>query len=66
MANKRLRAKTAAETEFAQHKVPVFEQSVDLPATADAGDTARHELQRAMRQKRKGDIKTANFLKGIR
>nr|POF12859.1 54s ribosomal protein l37, mitochondrial [Quercus suber] len=53
-------------------KIPIYEQSVDLPAgdgglqaSLDAG-VARRELTRAMRQKRKAAIKEDNFLRSMR
>lgn len=41
--------------------VPIYEQSVDLPAEGPA----REELTKGMREKRRKDIKEANFLKGM-
>nr|POF26207.1 54s ribosomal protein l37, mitochondrial [Quercus suber] len=53
-------------------KVPLYEQSVDLPTgeggledSLEAG-AARRELTRAMRQKRKAAIKEDNFLRSMR
>jgi hypothetical protein len=50
-------------------KVPIYEQSVDLP-TGDGtvegaieAATARKELTKAMREKRRSAIKETNFLK---
>ena len=52
--------------------MPLYEQSVDLPAgdgsvrgALKAGE-AREELTRKMREKRRGSIKEENFLKGMR
>lgn len=56
--------------------VPVQEQSIDLPAgeVGEGGDAvkasieagaARTEITRALRRKRRADIKEANFLKGV-
>lgn len=53
-------------------KIPLYEQSVDLPA-GDGGveasvqaAEARRELTKAMRQKRKAVIKEDNFLRSMR
>lgn len=52
-------------------KVPVYEQSVDLPAgdgTAKGSleaDRVREDLTKAMRAKRRKQIKEANFLKAM-
>ena len=45
-----------------EEQTPVYEQSVDLPPEEDA----RVGLNRAMREKRRKDIKTSNFLRGMR
>jgi large subunit ribosomal protein L54 len=51
------------------HKVPIYEQSVDLPTgdgtpeSAMAAAQARKELTKAMREKRRSVIKESNFLK---
>ena len=52
-------------------KIPVYEQTIDLPAgdgslqgAAQAAD-AREELTKAMRNKRRASIKEANFLKAM-
>jgi large subunit ribosomal protein L54 len=50
-------------------KVPVYEQSIDMPAGdgtvegAMSAEAARGELTKAMRQKRRATIKETNFLK---
>jgi large subunit ribosomal protein L54 len=52
-------------------KVPIYEQTVDLPAGdgslagAVEAANARDELTKAMRNKRKAIIKEANFLKAM-
>lgn len=52
-------------------KVPIYEQTVDLPAgdgTAEGAmqaANAREELTKAMRTKRRATIKEANFLKAM-
>ncbi|KAF2397571.1 hypothetical protein EJ06DRAFT_584491 [Trichodelitschia bisporula] len=55
--------------EVADTKVPIYEQSIDLPtgdgtleATIEA-EQARKELTKAMRTKRRSEIKEKNFLK---
>ena len=52
-------------------KIPLYEQTVDLPAgdgtvegAAKASD-ARGELTKAMRDKRRAQIKERNFLKAM-
>lgn len=44
-----------------EQQVPIYEQSIDLPLE----EGARMELSKAMREKRRKDIKEANFLKGM-
>jgi len=73
---KRLKAKKARKQallnpESMVPKVPLHEQSIDLPAgdgtvegALDAAK-ARHELTKAMRGKRRASIKEANFLKAM-
>lgn len=52
-------------------KVPLYEQTVDLPAGdgslegAVKAQEARGELTKAMRNKRRADIKEKNFLKAM-
>jgi len=52
-------------------KVPLYEQTVDLPAgdgslaAAVQASSAREELTKAMRNKRRASIKEANFLKAM-
>jgi large subunit ribosomal protein L54 len=52
-------------------KVPLYAQTIDLPAgdgtvkgAVEAGQ-ARGEVTKAMREKRRGNIKEANFLKAM-
>ena len=59
-ANKRAR-KMAMERGTVEKSVPIYEQSVDL----EADEGKRRELTRAMREKRRRDIKESNFLKGM-
>ena len=57
---------------YEEKKVPLYEQTVDLPTSdgtlegAANAEAAQKELQRAMRKKRKADIKEANFLRTMR
>jgi large subunit ribosomal protein L54 len=52
-------------------KVPIYEQTIDLPAGdgslqgAVKAAEARDELTKAMRDKRRATIKEANFLKAM-
>lgn len=52
-------------------KIPLYEQTIDLPAGDGSLDGnvqaagARGELTKAMRTKRRGAIKEANFLKAM-
>ena len=71
-AAKALRKQQLLHPEALAPKVPIYEQSVDLPAgdgsvkgAMQAGE-ARAELTRKMREKRRGSIKEENFLKGMR
>lgn len=54
-------------------KVPLEQQSVDLPRNEEGtvtgaveADRSREEITKRLRQKRRGDIKESNFLKGMR
>lgn len=55
-----------------QPKVPLYEQSIDLPhgdgtlSSATEAAQARRDLTKAMRAKRRAKIKEDNFLKGMR
>jgi large subunit ribosomal protein L54 len=69
VAAKRLRKEQAMNPELLAPKVPLYEQTIDLP-TGDGGlegavqaAGAREELTKAMRDKRRAGIKEANFLK---
>ncbi|KAF2750628.1 hypothetical protein M011DRAFT_436948 [Sporormia fimetaria CBS 119925] len=71
LAAKRLRAAQLANPELLVPKIPIYEQTVDLPAgdgsvegAVKAAD-ARGELTKAMREKRRANIKEANFLKAM-
>jgi large subunit ribosomal protein L54 len=52
-------------------KIPITEQTIDLPVgdgsleTAVRAAQARDELTKAMREKRRAGIKEANFLKAM-
>lgn len=72
IAAKKMRKQAVLHPESLAPKIPIQEQSIDLPA----GDGtvrgalealgAREEITRAMRDKRRIKIKEANFLKGMR
>ncbi|KAG9197182.1 hypothetical protein G6514_002205 [Epicoccum nigrum] len=71
VAAKRLRKEQALNPELLAPKVPLYEQTIDLPA-GDGGlegavqaAGARGELNKAMRDKRRAGIKEANFLKAM-
>lgn len=71
LAAKRLRKEQAANPGLLVPKVPVYEQTIDLPSsdgtpegTAQAA-AARDGLTKAMRGKRRADIKEKNFLKAM-
>lgn len=69
IAAKALRKQQLLNPESLVPKVPLYEQTIDLPsgdgslnAAKEAGQ-ARQELTKAMREKRRSKIKEANFLK---
>ncbi|KAH7076448.1 mitochondrial ribosomal protein L37-domain-containing protein [Paraphoma chrysanthemicola] len=71
VAAKRLRKEQAMNPGMLVPKVPIYEQTIDLPAgdgslqgAVKAAD-AREELTKAMRDKRRASIKEANFLKAM-
>ncbi|OCK97139.1 mitochondrial 54S ribosomal protein mL54 [Cenococcum geophilum 1.58] len=71
LAAKRLRKQALINPEMLTPKVPIYEQSIDLP-TGDgtvqgAVDAvkAREDLRKAMRVKRRTTIKEGNFLKSM-
>lgn len=57
--------------EMLQPKIPLYEQSIDLPAGdgtlqgAKEAEASREELTKAMRQNRRAKIKEGNFLKAM-
>jgi large subunit ribosomal protein L54 len=70
-AAKALRKQAALNPEALAPKIPIYEQSVDLPAgdgtvegAVEAGE-ARGELNKAMREKRRKSIKEDNFLRSM-
>lgn len=71
VAAKRLRKEQALNPEMLVPKVPIYEQTIDLPAGdgsvagAVVAQEAREELTKAMRNKRRATIKEANFLKAM-
>jgi large subunit ribosomal protein L54 len=53
-------------------KIPITQQSIDLPANEEGtvvgameAETKREELRSAMRRERRNKIKEANYLKGM-
>ena len=72
IAAKRLRKEQLANPELLVPKVPIYEQTIDLPAGdgtlqgAVKAASARDELTQALRDKRRAGIKEANFLKTMR
>jgi large subunit ribosomal protein L54 len=71
LAAKRLRKEQLANPGMLVPKVPIYEQTIDLPAGdgslegAVKAAGAREELTKAMRNKRRANIKEANFLKAM-
>ncbi|KAI8940203.1 hypothetical protein NX059_003909 [Plenodomus lindquistii] len=71
LAAKRLRKEEAMNPGMNAPKIPIYEQTIDLPAGdgslagAVAAADAREELTKAMRNKRRATIKEANFLKAM-
>ncbi|KAF2013210.1 hypothetical protein BU24DRAFT_493743 [Aaosphaeria arxii CBS 175.79] len=73
LAAKRLRKEQLANPDLLAPKIPIYEQTIDLPAGDAQGSTAgnveaaeaRGELTKAMRDKRRAGIKEANFLKSM-
>ena len=70
-AAKALRKQQLLHPELLQPKVPLYEQSIDLPSgdgtlqgARQAGE-ARGELTKSMREKRRAKIKEDNFLKAM-
>jgi large subunit ribosomal protein L54 len=59
----------AGSADHTTRKVPIYEQSIDMPVGdgtvegAMLAETARQELRKAMRGKRRATIKETNFLK---
>ncbi|KAI9719550.1 MAG: hypothetical protein M1828_006179 [Chrysothrix sp. TS-e1954] len=71
-ANKRMRESAKRHEGMGEEKVPMYAQSVDLPAGEGseeavlAAQEARMELTKSLRQKRRSEIKESNFLKAMR
>ncbi|KAF1832956.1 hypothetical protein BDW02DRAFT_404048 [Decorospora gaudefroyi] len=72
LAAKRLRKEQAMNPEMLVPKIPIYEQTIDLPSASDgslgaavSAARAREELTKAMRDKRRAGIKEANFLKAM-
>ncbi|KAF2707772.1 hypothetical protein K504DRAFT_458257 [Pleomassaria siparia CBS 279.74] len=72
VAAKRLRKEQLENPGLLIPKVPIYEQSIDLPSGdgttegAIEAAAAREELRKAMRQKRRALIKENNFLRAMR
>ncbi|KAI9701907.1 MAG: hypothetical protein M1836_001251 [Candelina mexicana] len=73
VAAKRLRKQALLDPESLAPKIPLQEQSIDLPYNADGSVVgaleamgSRDELTRAMRGKRKSVIKESNYLRGMK
>ncbi|KAF2172493.1 hypothetical protein M409DRAFT_17727 [Zasmidium cellare ATCC 36951] len=72
IAAKALRKKQLQDPESMAPKIPLYEQSVDLPGGdgtlqgAKEAGLARSELTKAMREKRRSKIKEDNFLREMR
>lgn len=62
----------SGNTEALEPKIPIQQQTIDLPSSAESIEgaleavTSRDELRQAMRQERRAAIKEANFLKGMK
>jgi large subunit ribosomal protein L54 len=71
VAAKRLRKEQSMNPELLVPKVPLYEQTIDLPrgdgslGGAREAKQRREELTKAMRGKRKEGIKEGNFLKAM-
>lgn len=72
IAAKALRKQQLLDPESLAPKIPLYEQTTDLPGgdgtlqgNMEAGD-AREKLTRAMRQNRRSKIKEDNFLRKMR
>ncbi|OMP87655.1 54S ribosomal protein L37, mitochondrial [Diplodia seriata] len=71
LAAKRLRRQATLNPDLLAPKVPVYEQTIDLPAGDGSAkgslhaDRAREDLTKAMRTQRRKQIKEANFLKAM-
>jgi len=71
LAAKALRRQQALNPDMLEPKIPMYEQSIDLPAgdVTLAGNkdalNARGELTHAMRKHRRSKIKEGNFLKAM-
>ncbi|EME50146.1 hypothetical protein DOTSEDRAFT_121327 [Dothistroma septosporum NZE10] len=63
IAAKALKRKQLLDPESLAEKVPIYEQSIDLPSDPKEGLQAREQLTKAMRVRRRSKIKEDNFLK---
>lgn len=68
---RRLKRQQASNPEVSTPKVPLHEQTIDLPAGHETLDAAldayqaRGKLTKAMRENRRAKIKESNFLKSM-
>ncbi|KAK4635644.1 hypothetical protein CLAFUW4_00239 [Fulvia fulva] len=63
IAAKALKKRQLLDPESLVEKVPIYEQSVDLPRDPRESLGAREQLTKAMRERRRSKIKEDNFLK---
>ena len=71
LAAKRLRKQALLNPDALAPKIPIYEQTVDLPGGDGSvkgnveAEKAREALTRALRAKRRSQIKEANFLQSM-
>ncbi|KAI9639975.1 hypothetical protein NHQ30_011644 [Ciborinia camelliae] len=59
------RALLSGDTSMLEVKVPIQQQSIDLPSEGEAALEQRADLRKAMRKERRAKIKEGNYLKGM-
>ncbi|KAA8564271.1 hypothetical protein EYC84_011215 [Monilinia fructicola] len=59
------RARLSGDTSMLQVKVPLQQQSIDLPTEGKEALEQRADLRKAMRKERRAKIKEGNYLKGM-
>jgi len=68
-ANKALRLQEKRNPAAGARPIPIYQQAIDLPAgkgvTTEVAQQGREDLTKAMRTKRRRDIKEGNFLKSM-